>query len=242
MRLNRFLARSGVASRRKCDELVFAGKVTVNGQLADSPGRSVTPGLDRVEVEGRRITLPQQCEYILLYKTRGCLVTRSDPNGRPTIYERVEGLRPGTVAVGRLDRDTTGALLLTDDGELAYRLLHPRYIVYKQYEALVEGAPVPASLALLETGVELEDGPTARTRVSRLGEHDRGALVGIRLHEGRKHQVRRMFEAVGHPVISLKRVEFAGLSLTRLRPGQWRRLTLGEVRHLRRLAGLAEDP
>jgi 23S rRNA pseudouridine2605 synthase len=238
MRLNRFLARAGVDSRRKCDELVFAGKVRINGESVTEPGRSVTPGSDQVEVDGRRVTLPQNCEYILYYKPRGCLVTRSDPNGRSTVYERIADLRPGTVTVGRLDQDTTGALLLTDDGELTYRLLHPRYKVYKQYEVSVAGVPTLEALAELESGVELEDGLTAPARVSRLRNSESSALIGIRLHEGRKRQVRRMFEALGYRVRSLKRVEFAGLPLGRLRLDETRPLTLGEVRHLRRLTGL----
>lgn len=240
MRLNRFLARSGVASRRKSDELILSGAVRVNGQVVDQPGRSVAAGEDVVEVQGQRVVLPEEFEYILLHKPRGCLVTRCDTHGRPTVFAQVSQARPGTVAVGRLDQDTTGALLLTDDGELAFGLLHPRSQVEKRYEAVVEGRPSAAALAALRQGVELEDGPTAPARVRMRGGDERQTRLEICIREGRKRQIKRMCAAIGHAVKSLKRTHFAGLGLGRLRPGQWRRLTPGEVRALRKRAGLGE--
>jgi len=238
MRLNRFLARAGIASRRKSDELIQGGKVRVNGETAGEPGRTVKVGIDRVEVEGRPVWLPEGHEYVLLYKPRGCLVTRRDTHGRPTVFDQIDSLRPGTVAVGRLDQDTTGVLLLTDDGELNFRLLHPSRQVKKQYEALVSGKPDASDLLALRQGVELEDGPTAPAQVQLRGGDDYEARLEISIHEGRKRQVRRMCAAVGHPVKRLKRVTFAGLGLGRLKPGQWRRLSPGEVRSLRGRAGL----
>jgi pseudouridine synthase len=238
MRLNRFLARSGVASRRKSDELILGGTVQVNGQTVAEPGRTVMVGTDRVDVGGKQVWLPEGFEYLLLHKRRGCLVTRRDTHGRPTVFDQIEALRPGTVAVGRLDQDTTGALLLTDDGELTFRLLHPSRQIEKRYEALVEGKPDAGDLLALRQGVELEDGPTAPAQVRLRGGDEHEARLEICIHEGRKRQVRRMCAAVGHPVKQLKRVAFAGLGVGRLKPGQWRRLTPGEVRALRARAGL----
>ena len=238
IRLNRFLARAGIASRRKSDDLIAAGAVRVNGEVVDRPGRVVDPRCDRVEVNGRRARLPESLQYVLLNKPAGLLVTRSDERGRATVFERTADLRPGVVAVGRLDRDTTGVLLLTDDGELAYRLTHPRYGIDKVYEAVVEGHPTGAALRCLRRGVELEDGMTSPADVQLLPGRDAQAVLQIRIHEGRKRQVKRMCEAVGHPVASLDRTEFAGLSCGRLRPGQSRELHAAEVGRLRVLAGL----
>ncbi len=238
MRLNRFLARAGVASRRKSDELIAAGSVRVNGETVADAGRSVEVGSDRVEVGGKQVWLPEGHEYVLLYKAHGCLVTRRDTHGRPTVFDQIQGLRPGTVAVGRLDQDTTGVLLLTDDGDLAYRLLHPSHLVEKRYEALVTGKPDATALLALRQGVDLDDGPTSPAQVRLRGGDEYEARLEISIHEGRKRQVRRMCAAVGHPVKRLKRVTFAGLGLGHLKPGQWRRLTPGEVRALRVRAGL----
>jgi pseudouridine synthase len=242
MRLNRFLARSGIASRRGSDELIAAGQVRVNGAVVDTPGSQVSPGRDRVEVGGKPIDLPEDFEYVLLNKAAGCLVTRSDPQGRPTIYDRLPGLRPATVAVGRLDQDTTGALLLTDDGELAFRLTHPRFEVEKRYEAIVLGRPSEEAVARLCRGVELEDGVTAPARARLLWPERqmRGVLtrLELRLHEGRKHQVKRMCQAVGHRVRRLRRTDFAGLRVSGLAPGQWRHLQPGEVAQLASQVGL----
>ena len=238
MRLNRFLARAGVASRRKSDDLIVSGAVRVNGEVAAEPGRTVLVGEDVVEVAGKQITQPDDFEYILLNKDRGCLVTRSDTHGRPTVFDLVSPLRPGTVAVGRLDQDTTGVLLLTDDGELTYRLLHPSRQVEKRYEALVEGKPNSTALLALRQGVDLEDGPTAPAQVRLRGGDEWEARLEICIHEGRKRQVKRMCAAVGHRVRRLKRVSFAGLGVGHLKPGQWRRLTPGEVQALRLRAGL----
>ena len=242
MRLNRFLARAGVASRRKSDELILGGRVRVNGETVAEPGRTVMVGEDRVEVAGQQVVLPEGFEYILLHKQRGCLVTRRDTHGRPTIFDLVNPLRPGTVAVGRLDQDTTGVLLLTDDGELAFRLLHPSRQVEKRYEALVAGKPDAGDLITLRQGVDLEDGPTSPAQVRLRGGDEHEARLEISIHEGRKRQVRRMCAAVGHPVKRLKRTTFAGLGLGRLKPGQWRQLTPGEVRALRARAGLGAPP
>ena len=239
MRLNRFLARAGVASRRRCDELIATGKVRINGAPPIGPGDRVDPAKDRVEVAGQgRVSLPTRFEYVMLHKRRDTLVTRRDVRGRTTVYEGLD-LRPATVAVGRLDRDTTGILLLTDDGDLAYRLTHPSFGAEKRYVAVLLGWPDEATLEKLRCGVELEDGPTAPARVSRLGDTAEGrARIELVLKEGRKHQVKRMCLTVGHRVLGLRRDRFAGLRLDGLRAGQSRPLQANEVARLRTQVGL----
>jgi 23S rRNA pseudouridine2605 synthase len=228
VRLNAYLARAGVASRRKADELIKAGRVTVNGE----PGHLNTfvAKHDRVELDGRPLAR-QRLAYVLLYKPAGVVTTASDPQERPTVVELVSEHEVRLVPVGRLDADTTGALLLTNDGELAHRLAHPRYEVEKVYEAEVEGEPSAEALRQLERGVQLDDGPTAPADARRLAP----SRVELAIHEGRKHQVKRMLEAVGHPVTRLHRSRYAGLILEGLEPGEWRELEPGEVARLQSL-------
>ena len=230
MRLNAFLARAGVASRRQADSLIKGGRVVVNGE----PGQlnTVVGSRDVVEVDGRRVRR-QRLAYVLLNKPAGVVTTARDPHGRRTVVELVRA-GPRVVPVGRLDEDTTGALLLTNDGRLAHRLAHPRYGVEKVYVADVDGQPGEQALRRLRDGVELEDGRTAPARVRRLGR----SRVELTLHEGRKHQVKRMLEAVGHPVRRLHRKRQAGLSADDLAPGSWRELDRAEVDRLYRLTGL----
>jgi 23S rRNA pseudouridine2605 synthase len=226
VRLNAYLARAGVASRRKADELIKAGRVSVNGE----PGQLNTfvAKHDRVELDGQPLAR-QRLAYVLLHKPAGVVTTASDPRGRPTVVDLVSEHEVRLVPVGRLDADTTGALLLTNDGELAHRLAHPRYEVEKVYEAEVEGEPSDEALARLEQGVELDDGPTAPAKTRRLGPN----VVEVTIHEGRKHQVKRMLAAVGHPVRSLHRSRYAGLTLEGLEPGAWRELEPFERDQLR---------
>jgi 23S rRNA pseudouridine2605 synthase len=225
MRLNAYLARAGIASRRGAEELIRAGRVRVNGEVAGL-ATFVEPR-DAVEVDGNPIE-PEPLTYVLLHKPAGVVTTARDPQGRPTVVGLVEH-QHRVVPVGRLDADTTGALLLTNDGPLAHRLMHPRYEVDKVYEAEVEGEPSDEALAQLAEGVELDDGRTAAARVTRLAP----SLVEVTIHEGKKHQVKRMLQAVGHPVRRLHRSRYAGLTLDGLEPGEWRELTPDEVKRLR---------
>jgi 23S rRNA pseudouridine2605 synthase len=226
MRLNAYLARAGVASRRKADELIKAGRVRVNGE----PGQLNTfvQSTDRVEVDGE-VVAKQKLAHLLLYKPAGVVTTARDPQGRRTVVDLVPR-EPRVVPVGRLDADTTGALLLTNDGELAHRLAHPRYGVEKTYVLDVDGEPGDVTIAQLARGVALEDGMTAPARVRRLGR----GRIELTIHEGRNRQVRRMLDAVGHPVTRLHRSVYAGLKLGGLEPGAWRELEPSEVERLRR--------
>ncbi len=234
MRLNAYLARTGIASRRGADELIKAGRVRVNGD----PGQlnTIVGSTDRVEVDGRAVA-EQRLAYLLLHKPAGTVTTARDPQGRPTVVGLVP-VEPRVVPVGRLDADTTGVLLLTNDGALSHRLAHPRYGVEKVYEADVEGDPDETALERLREGIELDDGPTAAAGARRLGP----GRVELVLHEGRNRQVKRMLAAVGHPVIRLHRSGYAGLTAAGLAPGGWRELEPGEVDRLRESAGVSQRP
>jgi pseudouridine synthase len=225
MRLNAYLARAGVASRRGADELIKAGRVTVNGD----PGQLNTfvSRTDEVAVDGQAVSL-QRLAYVLLHKPPGTVTTARDPQGRPTVVDLVD-LPERVVPVGRLDADTTGALLLTNDGPLAHRLAHPRYGVEKVYEAEVEGDPGDEALLWLAEGVDLDDGRTAPAKARLLAP----STIELTLHEGRKHQVKRMCTAVGYPVRRLHRSGYAGLTLEGLEVGRWRELRPDEIERLR---------
>jgi len=225
VRLNAYLARAGIASRRGAEELIRAGRVAVNGEPAGLA--TFVEGGDRVEVDGEEIG-PEPLTYVLLHKPAGVVTTARDPHGRPTVVGLVAHERR-IVPVGRLDADTTGVLLLTNDGPLAHRLMHPRYEVNKVYEAEVEGEPADEALVRLAEGIELEDGLTAPAQARRLAP----STLVLTIHEGKKHQVKRMLAAVGHPVRRLHRSSYAGLTVDGLGPGEWRELSVDEVARLR---------
>jgi 23S rRNA pseudouridine2605 synthase len=229
MRLAKHLAHAGVASRRAAEAMVAAGRVTVDGEVVRDPARDVTGG-EAIALDGEPLPgAPAEHAVYAVHKPAGVVSTARDTHGRPTVVELVPS--PARLyPVGRLDADTTGLILLTDDGDLAHRLTHPRFEVPKTYVARVGGGPVSgAALRALRAGVDLDDGRTAPARVRRLGPD----LLELRIHEGRKRQVRRMCETVGHPVRSLARVAFGPLALGDLPEGAHRRLTEAEVRRLR---------
>jgi 23S rRNA pseudouridine2605 synthase len=233
-RLQKTLSRLGFGSRRVCDELVMNGRVKVNGEVA-VPGRRVDPEHDQLEVDGVPVGMRPDFVYYLLHKPAGVVTTAADTHGRPTVIELVPA-EPRVFPVGRLDMDTEGLLLLTNDGDLAHRLAHPSFGVDKEYLAHVEGEPPPGALVRLRKGVELDDGVTAPARVAMLD----ASLVRIVIHEGRKRQVRRMLEAVGHPVVRLVRTRIGPLSDPKLKAGEWRNLEISEVRSLEKAVSAVE--
>ena len=229
--MQKVLAAAGLGSRRHCETLIGEGRVEVDGEVVRRFGARVDTARQIIRVDGRRIPARQDLVYLALNKPPGVLSTMSDPRGRPTIADFIGDRQERLFHVGRLDYDTEGLLLLTNDGELAHRLAHPRYEVEKVYVAEVEGDPSDAALGRLAAGLELDDGRTAPARVRRLGI----STIELAIHEGRKHQVKRMCEAVGHPVQRLHRSRYAGLDLQGLGPGEWRQLAPAEVESLRAL-------
>lgn len=248
MRLNRYLAQCGVASRRHAEDLIAGGRVTLNGAPARTPALQVEPGKDRVEVDGEVVELPAGFAYYLMHKPAGFDVTRADRFAERLVYDLLPPDAPAAVqAVGRLDRETTGLLLLTNDGDLAFRLTHPRFEVEKEYLAFGEGPPTEAQIRIMLRGVELEDGPARADRVERIGAREAERLglpgmpaAGLRLviHQGRKRIVRRLCEAAGYPLIALHRTRVGGLELGGLKMGEVRQLGAEEIAALRREAGL----
>lgn len=234
-RLQKVLARAGIGSRRVCEDLIEDGLVTVNGEVAVL-GRRVDPDVDRVEVEGVPIGIRPDLVHYLLHKPAGVVSTASDTHGRPTVVSLVPD-DPRVFPVGRLDAETEGLILVTNDGDLTYRLTHPSFGVDKEYLAEVEGEPSRGALRRLRDGIELDDGMTAPAQASLLAPN----LVRLVIHEGRNRQVRRMCEAVGHPVTRLVRTRIGPLVDRTLAPGEWRRLEPDEVRSLER-ATAAEVP
>lgn len=225
-KLQKVLARAGLASRRVAEEMIEDGLVTVNGEVA-LLGRRIDPAVDRVEVHGVRVAVDPTLVHYLLHKPAGVVTTADDPHGRPTVVDLVPS-EPRVFPVGRLDFDTEGLLLLTNDGDLTHRLTHPSFGVEKEYLAEVEGTPSRGTLRRLREGVELDDGVTAPARASLVAPN----LLRLTIHEGRNRQVRRMCEAVGHPVVRLVRTRIGPLAERHLAPGEWRLLTPEEVRAL----------
>ncbi len=234
MRLNKFLASCGVASRRKADLLITSGRVSINGVTVYELGTSVNELKDKVELDGKHLTLAQDKVYILLNKLPGYVTTRSDPQGRKTVFDLLPAFKERLFSVGRLDYDAGGLLLLTNDGELANRLMHPRYEVPKTYHAWVEGKVSQASLHKLVTGILLEEGLAKAEQARVIRQSYQDSLLEIVLKEGRKREVKHLCEAIGHPVKSLIRVALGSLKLGNLEPGKWRRLSPKEVQGLHR--------
>lgn len=235
VRLQKILSQAGIASRRAAEALIAEGRVTVNGATVREMGTKADPAADDVRVDGRRIKGPERHRYILLNKPSGYVTTRSDPQRRPTVLDLLRGVREYVYPVGRLDYDTEGLLLLTNDGDLAARLTHPRHGVERTYEARVAGVPDERDLERLRTGIPLEGRRTLPAAVD-LVTRGRSAesVLRITIREGRNRQVRRMCEAVGHPLRALRRTRIGPLVDRRLQPGQWRELTEQEIGALRR--------
>jgi 23S rRNA pseudouridine2605 synthase len=231
-RLQKYLARCGVASRRASEQIITGRRVRVNGQIATELGTSIDPEHDRVELDGRIVLPPTTLSYVALNKPIGIISTARDPKGRRTVLDLVD-VPARLYPVGRLDYDSEGLILLTDDGDLAMHLTHPRHTVEKEYEALVAGEPTDEVLARLRSGIILDGKPTAPARIDRLGAGPDGTWVRFILREGRNRQVRRMAEVVGLEVDRLVRVRIGTLRLGHLRPGEWRDLRAAEVAALR---------
>lgn len=231
-RLQKYMASCGVASRRACEEIILAGRVRVNGKPAGL-GMSVDPGTDRVEVDGKRIRREVKRVWVMLYKPRGVVSTSSDPQNRKTVQDCIKGVPERLFHVGRLDINSEGLILLTNDGERANRMMHPKYRVEKTYYAVCDGKLTAQEIASLTNGVELEDGMTAPAKIRGVRENrDGNTSFLIVIHEGRNRQVRRMLEAVGHKTLRLKREKYGQLELGEMKPGEWRYLTEEEIMRL----------
>ncbi len=239
MRLQKFLSRAGVASRRAAEALILAGEVCVNGRAVRRLGTSVESG-DCVEVGGKRVTVQERSTYLLMHKPIDVVTTMRDPQGRRTVAELVPKGLPRIVPVGRLDYDTAGVLLLTNDGAIANALTHPRYGVEKTYRAVVQGRLAPEETARLQSGMALDDFHAAGARIRVVASARDRSVVDITIHEGKNRQVRRMFENLGHPVIALTRLRFGPLRLGQLPPGSSRALTARELAQLRSCASPKE--
>jgi pseudouridine synthase len=243
IRVAKFLAEAGAGSRRRCEEFIAQGRVRVNGTVVTSPGDRVDPEKDRVELDGRVLGLTAEKQTIMVHKPPGYVTTCRDPRGRPIVLD----LLPGTVRdlglypVGRLDKDTEGLLLLTNDGDLAYRLTHPRFGVEKTYRVRVKGRLSADAVELLEKGVVLGERETAPARVESIERGSNETELDLVIHEGRKRQVRRMMLAVGHRVTRLIRTRLGPLDLAELPPGSWRFLKDRELAELKSACGLADE-
>lgn len=235
-RLQKIISQAGVASRREAEKLIEAGRVTVNGKVVTELGTKVRPGRDVVSVDGKKLA-GEKLVYILLHKPRGVVSTLQDPQGRKTVADLVKAVPQRVYPVGRLDYNTEGLLLLTNDGALTHSLIHPSKKVEKTYVAKVAGKPAEEKLDKLRVGIRLEDGLTAPAILELMGyDHEKKqTIIQITIHEGKNRQIRRMFEAIGHPVEKLKRIQFAMLDLSGVRRGQFRFLTKEEIKSLQSL-------
>ena len=232
-RLQKFIARCGVTSRRKAEELILQGHVKVNGLIVNELGSKIDPEHDVVEVNNQKISEKNEHVYIKLYKPEGYVTTVKDQFNRKTVLDLIN-IKERIYPIGRLDYNTSGLLLLTDDGEIANKLLHPKYLIYKTYEAVVKGIISDDSINKLKTGVFIEDYKTAPAKVKLLDLKAKQSTVQISIHEGKNRQVRKMFDSVGHDVIKLKRISFGDINLKDLTIGQWKYLSNDEIKFLKR--------
>jgi len=236
IRLNKYLAMCGIASRRKADELIQQGRVAVNGEVITQLGIKIDPRKDKVTVDGKPVKPEEKFVYIVLNKPKDCITTVKDEKGRRTVLDLVK-VKQRIFPVGRLDRNTTGVLLLTNDGELAYRLMHPKYKIEKAYKVEIDKPIKPEDIEKLKRGIMLDGRKTEACDIYILPDSDRKEL-GITIHEGRYRQIRRMFERLGYKVRKLHRVSFGGITVSGMKRGEWRYLTEKEIRKLKKLVGL----
>lgn len=238
IRLQKIISQAGLASRRTAEKLIAEGRVTLNGETVREMGTKADPSRDDIRIDGRRIKAAERLRYILLYKPAGYVTTRSDPQRRRTVIDLLRGVKEYVYPVGRLDYDTQGLLLLTNDGDLAAKLTHPRHEVERTYEAHITGMPNDEALERLRRGIPLDGRRTlpADVVLVNTGRRDHDGVLLVTIREGRNRQVRRMLEAVGHPVTLLKRTRFGPISDRRMRPGDWRELTEDEIAALRKAA------
>jgi 23S rRNA pseudouridine2605 synthase len=237
IRLQKIMAGTGLASRRKAETMIAAGRVTVNGKVVTELGTKVDPERDHIKVDGKHLSHVQPFVYLMLNKPKHVMSTLDDPGGRPTVKDFIRGVSVRVFPVGRLDFESEGLMLLTNNGELAQALLHPRYHVPKTYLIKVKRVLTDDEIRQLENGVDLEDGMTGPAQVKKIKKAQQNSWLEVTIREGRKHQVRRMLESVGHPVIRLTRVKMGPLSLGRLEPGEFRFLTDREANALRESVG-----
>jgi len=240
-RLQKIISAAGVASRRAAEELIVEGRVRVNGKVVTELGAKADANNDHIKVDGKLINPKQPQTYIMLNKPAGYVTTMSDPEGRPTVQDLLKGIKTRVYPVGRLDYNTEGLLLMTNDGDFAHLITHPKHEFPKTYLAKVKGVLDERSIEMLEKGVFLQDGKTAPAKVKKIRKEEMNSWVEITIHEGRKRQVRRMFDHVGRSVIKLKRIRTGGLSLGDLTEGRFRHLTLDEVKTLREVALKTDD-
>lgn len=232
MRLQRYLAMCGVASRRKCEEMILRGRVSVNGEVVKTMGIIIEEGVDKIEVDKKPITYKSTPVCYMLYKEPSIVSTCKDPQGRPTVMKYFQDVKERLYPVGRLDYDTEGLLLMTNDGVLANSLTHPKFEVYKTYTAFVRGSILPSHLRKLERGIEIDGVKTSRAHVQLIKQDSGRSEVKITIHEGKNRQVRKMFLAIGMRVTKLRREQIGFLSLGNLKPGQRRKLSVHEVNRL----------
>ncbi len=232
VRLQKFLAMAGVASRRKAEEYIAAGRVKVDGKTVTARGVKVTPDKQIVLFDNRQITVEESSIYILLNKPKGYVTTLSDPQGRPIVTSLLPGVKERVFPVGRLDLDTEGALILTNDGALAQSIQHPSNEVHKTYQAEIKGHPDKKSLQRLEKGIRIEGKQTAPARIRRRKRKKNSSIIEITIHEGRKRQVKIMFNAIGHPVLHLKRLAYGSLTLDGLPLGKYKILSKNELKNI----------
>jgi 23S rRNA pseudouridine2605 synthase len=230
-RIQKILADAGIASRRKAEELIAEGRVTVNGKIA-TLGMKADINKDHIKVDGKLISRPEKKVYLIFNKPRGVVTSLYDPEGRPTIKDFIKDIKLRVFPVGRLDYDSEGLLLITNDGDFAHSILHPSKKISKTYLVKIKGIPTAEKLQTLRKGVRLEDGLTAPAKVVKIRESDKNCWLQITIHEGKKRQVRRMLEKIGHPVLRLKRIAIGNLKLGSLKPGQFRYLMPDDFKKL----------